>query len=239
MAIWNLWHGCHKVSEGCRNCYVYRRDMMCGIDSTVVRKTGSFRLPLSKKRSGEWKIPSGSTVFTCFTSDFFIQDADPWREEAWQMIRTRDDLHFFIVTKRPERILSCLPPDWEDGYPNITICCTMENQEMVQKRLPLFKGLPLPHKEIICEPILGRIDFGEEFGQWCEEVTVGGESGPEARTCDYAWVLDIRRQCIERGVRFHFKQTGAKFLKDGRLYSIDRKLQMQQAGKAGIDCPSG
>ncbi len=24
--MWNLWHGCHRKSEGCMHCYVYRRD---------------------------------------------------------------------------------------------------------------------------------------------------------------------------------------------------------------------
>lgn len=24
--MWNLWHGCHKISERCQHCYVYRRD---------------------------------------------------------------------------------------------------------------------------------------------------------------------------------------------------------------------
>ena len=26
--MWNLWHGCHKKSEGCLHCYVYRREVM-------------------------------------------------------------------------------------------------------------------------------------------------------------------------------------------------------------------
>ena len=236
MYMWNLWHGCHKVSEGCRHCYVYRRDSSVGVDSTVVHKTGSFRLPLSKSRSGQWKIPPGSTVFTCFTSDFFIEDADQWREDAWKMIRFRKDLHFFMVTKRPERILQCIPSDWGEGYPNVTLCCTMENQPMADRRLPVFMEIPALHKEIICEPLLGKIDFhGKLSPSWCEEITVGGESGPDARVCDYDWVLDIRRQCMEAAVDFHFKQTGALFRKDGRLYRIDRKFQISQAGKASID----
>jgi protein gp37 len=48
-------------------------------------------------------------------------------------------------------------------------------------------------------------------------------------------VLDIRTQCIEKKVPFHFKQTGARFVKDGRLYHIKRQDQHTQAAKAGID----
>ena len=57
----------------------------------------------------------------------------------------------------------------------------------------------------------------------------------EARPCDYSWVLDIRRQCMEAGVSFWFKQTGARLIKDGRLYRIPRSQQHAQARRAGID----
>ena len=98
-SMWNLWHGCHKWSEGCRHCYVYRTDGKYGKDSTVVTKTEKFGLPLQKKKNGEYKIPSGNLVYTCFTSDFLIEDADEWRAEAWEMMRIRQDLHFMFITK--------------------------------------------------------------------------------------------------------------------------------------------
>ena len=66
-SIWNPWHGCHKLSEGCRHCYVYRGDSKRGRDSSIVEKTGKFDLPLQrKKRTDEYKIPSGNLVYTCF-----------------------------------------------------------------------------------------------------------------------------------------------------------------------------
>lgn len=151
------------------------------------------------------------------------------------MIKRREDLHFFMVTKRPERITQCLPEDWGDGYEHVTICCTMENQRRTDERMPIFRELSIKHKAIICEPILEAIDFHEGLGSWCEQVTVGGESGNDARVCDYDWVLNIREQCINANVSFHFKQTGAHFRKDGKLYIIPRNQQMIQAHKAGID----
>ena len=233
--MWNLWHGCHKKSEGCLHCYVYRRDAEFEKDSNVVTKTASFNLPIRHDRRGDWKVPSGTLMWTCFTSDFFIEDADPWRAEAWQMMRLRSDLHFFMSTKRPERILLSVPDDWGDGYENVTICCTMENQRRADERLPIYRDLPIRHKSVICEPLLEAIDFRGGLGPWCEQVTVGGESGPDARVCNYDWVLNIRSQCAAAGIPFHFKQTGAHFVKDGRLYNIPRKLQMSQARRAGID----
>ena len=153
-------------------------------------------------------------------------------------MRQRSDLAFHIVTKRPERILQSLPRDWGNGYENVTICCTMENQQRADERLPLMRDLPLPHKAIICEPLLGPLDFHNGLGPWCEQVTVGGESGSDARICDYDWVKDIRSQCIAADVSFYFKQTGANFLKDGRVYRVERRLQHQQARRAGIDYPA-
>jgi protein gp37 len=232
--MWNLWHGCHRVSEGCLHCYVYRGDGARGVDSSQVRKTASFGLPLSRKRDGTYKIPAGSTVMTCFTSDFFIEDADAWRPAAWQMMKRRPDLTFFMVTKRPERIIQCLPPDWGTGYDNVEVCCTVESQRQAERRLPLFRTLPIVHKSIIAEPLLGPLDLSPWLGPWVEGVTVGGESGDEARECDFSWVLSVRDACRLSGVHFFFKQTGAHFVKDGRHYNIPRRLQQWQARRADI-----
>ncbi|WP_274941045.1 DUF5131 family protein [Chordicoccus furentiruminis] len=153
--IWNPWHVCTKVSPGCKNCYMFRRDSKYGIDSTLVHKTKSFRMPVQKDRHKNYKVPRGSTVYTCFTLDFFHKDADEWRPDAWAMIRERSDCHFYMVTKRPERIAAALP---SEGCPkNVTIVCTCENQYWTDKRLPVFVALPLPHKEIIHEPMLSSI----------------------------------------------------------------------------------
>ena len=237
MAIWNPWHGCRKVSPGCRNCYVYRRDAEFGKDSSIVTKTSTFDLPLKRDRRRAYKLqPEDGPVYTCMTSDFFIREADEWRPEIWKMIRAREDLHFVIITKRIGRFMECIPPDWGRGYENVTVCCTCENQEMADRRLPVFLEMPVRHKEIIHEPMLGEIHIEKYLaaGQ-IEHVTCGGESGDGARLLDYNWVLSVREQCIAAGVSFYFKQTGAVFRKDGKIYRIARKNQLSQARKAGID----
>lgn len=238
MSQWNPWHGCRKISPGCAHCYVYRRDSRYEIDSSVPRKTADFDLPVRLARDKTYKLQADEgTVFTCFTSDFFLDEADEWRPEAWEMIRRRFDLRFFIVTKRIARFAACVPHDWGDGWRNVTICCTVENEEMACFRLPIFREAKIAHKQIICEPLLEAIDLSPYLDASIECVTVGGESGDDARVCDYAWVLDIRRQCEAAGVPFHFKQTGANFRKDGKTYAIPRKLQHTQAKAAGIDIP--
>ncbi len=232
---WNPWHGCHKISSGCQNCYVYRADMRHGKDASAVVKTSGFYLPIAHARDGSYKIPSGSFFWTCFTSDFLLTDADAWRGEAWRMIRERSDCEFLFITKRITRFEKCLPDDWGIGYPNVSICSTVENQSKADERLPIFRQAPICHKMIVCEPLLERIDLSPYLGDWVESVTVGGESGDEARLCEYDWILDIRRQCMEANVPFRFKQTGANFQKGGKLYRIPRKLQHAQARKANIN----
>lgn len=236
MFAWNPWHGCHKISPGCQNCYVYRRDSKYEIDSAKVRKTANFDLPVKLSRNKTYKLQAdGDYVYTCFTSDFFLEDADAWRSDCWDMIRKRFDLSFFIITKRIHRFAACTPPDWGEGWRNVTVCCTVENNDMARFRLPIFKEAKIAHKQIICEPLLSPIDLTPYLDSFIEGVVAGGESGNEARICDYDWVLDIRRQCEAAGVPFRFKQTGARFRKDGRIYHIPRKFQHSQAGAAGID----
>ncbi len=235
-AGWNPWHGCHKLSPGCRNCYVYRVDAQHERDASVVKKTGDFALPLRRTRSGGYKLMPGTTVYTCFTSDFLLADADAWRAEAWAMMRERQDLHFLFITKRIDRFWEAAPLDWGGaGYENVTVGCTVENQATADYRLPIFRTLPIRHKFIACEPLLSHIDLMPHLGPWAERVIAGGESGPEARVCEYGWVLALREQCVAASVAFRFKQTGANFVKDGRRYRIERRHQHAQARRAGID----
>lgn len=204
-------------------------------DASIVTKNTAFRIPIAKKRDGTWKIPSGETLYTCFSSDFFLDEADEWRAEAWQMIRLRPDIDFFIITKRIDRFHVELPSDWGDGYPNVMVCSTCENQDRADYRLPILCDLPIRRKGIICEPLLGPIDLSQWLPRGIESVLVGGESGSRARICEFEWVLGIRNQCVNNAVKFHFKQTGAKFVKDGKLYRIKRRDQFSQARRAGIE----
>lgn len=233
--MWNLWHGCRKISEGCANCYVYRQDAQWQKDSSQVVRTAQFNLPVRRDRRGRFKIPSGTVVYTSMTSDFFIEEGDAWRAEAWAMMRLRHDLHFIIITKRIDRFAACLPDDWGDGYENVQICSTCETQSRADYRMPILLSVPARHKSVICEPLLEAVDLSAWLGPAIESVYAGGESGREARVCDFEWVRSLRRQCDAAGVGFHFHQTGARLLKDGRLYRIRREHQHSQARKAGLD----
>lgn len=235
-ADWNPWHGCTKISAGCRHCYVYRQDeMYSGSASSRCSKNAAFDLPLRRGRDGQYKIPSGKIVFTCFTSDFLLADADDWRPDCWRMMRRRSDCLFYFFTKRIDRLERCLPTDWGDGYPNVLIGCSVENQAMADHRLPIFQALPIKHRSIIAAPLLERIDILPYLNEGIEEVSAGGESGTDARPCDYDWILALRAQCVAKDVPFRFHQTGANFVRDGKHYRVPRRFQHTQARKAGID----
>lgn len=223
---YNCWHGCHRKSEGCLHCYVYRRDDSIGKDASIVYKTKSFNMPILKDKRGDYKYPSGTDFMMCFSSDFFIEEADIWRKDVLDMIKERNDCNFICITKRPERIKECIP-NLKD-YDNLYIFCTCENQKRFDERAPIYLSLDLNSKVICTEPLLGPIDLSAYINR-IDCVSVGGESGPDARICDFNWVKDIRTQCKKHHVDFEYHQTGAKLLVDGKLYRIARKNQASQA----------
>ncbi len=232
--MWNPWHGCHKCSPGCKNCYVFFLDKIRDKDSNVISKNKTnFNLPLKKDRSGNFKIASGSEVATCFTSDFFLEEADAWRSEAWEIIKKRSDVYFLICTKRPERILKSLPSDWGEGYENVILTVTCENQQMAERRLPIFLEIPARRRFVFVAPILGKVSLDKflESGK-IDEVAVGGESYDFARECNFDWVKDIYFSCKKHGVDFDFHQTGSNFVVDGKRYKIKHHNEYSQAKKA-------
>ncbi len=233
---WNPWHGCHKISPGCQNCYVYGIDSCYGRNTLEIKKNAEFDLPIRKGKNG-YKIPSESLVYTCFSSDFLLEEADEWRKDAWRFIRERNDVKFLFVTKRIDRFTRCIPEDWGTGYSNVTVGCTCENQQTAEYRIPYFADAPIAHKFLVCEPLLERIDLFsvEECLKEIESVSVGGESGDRARICNYDWVLNIRDFCLSVGIGFTFHQTGAEFQKGNKVFHIPKKFQHLQAKKAEID----
>jgi len=236
MIIWNPWHGCHKVSEGCQHCYMYFLDGKRGIDTTRIFRTENFSLPVQKNRAGGYKIPAGMTLYVGLSTDFFLEEADEWRTEAWRIIRRRPDVAFRLLTKRADRIRDCLPDDWGDGYENVMLNVTCENQCRADERLPLLLDVPAKHKGFMAAPFIGPVDAEQylQTGQ-IEEVLCGGENYDGARPCHYEWVKSLSEQCRRQGVTFDFIETGTVFVKDGKTYRIpSKRIQSQQAFLSGL-----
>lgn len=203
---WNPFYGCKKVSDGCKFCYMYRDKERYGEDPSVVSKSKTkFYDPLS------WNEPA--KVFTCSWSDFFIEEADNWRDELWEIIRSTPHLTYQILTKRPERIPNCLPADWGDGYPNVWLGVSVENQSSIL-RCEILGKIPAAVRFISAEPLLEKVDFEQVFNlfdfHW---VIIGGESGNNTgkyryRKCEIDWIESIVNDCQDFSIPVFVKQLG-------------------------------
>lgn len=199
-STWNPWMGCHKVSPGCKNCYMFRDMKRYGRDpNVVVRSRTTFTAPAS------WKEPR--RVFTCSWSDFFIPEADEWRDEVWNLIKGTPQHTYQILTKRPERIRAHLPSDWGEGYSNVWLGVSVELNQY-RSRMDILREIPVKVRFVSAEPLLGPLQLDLNGFQW---VITGGESDYEnPRPADPDWFRSIRDQCLREKVAYFHKQQGGK-----------------------------
>jgi protein gp37 len=165
-------------------------------------------------------------VFTCSWSDFFIADADPWRPDAWAIMRRTPNLIYQILTKRPELIAYRLPTDWRDGYPNVWLGVSVENKRFLT-RMNTLRRVPATLRFVSAEPLLEDITPElERHVDGFSWVIVGGESGNggnDFRPMPHQWARNIRDLCQRTGIAFFFKQSAAIRTEmgttlDGRYY---------------------
>lgn len=92
---------------------------------------------------------------------------------------------------------------------HIWLGVSIENAKSAQERLPLMQTL----KEfcevawISAEPLLEPYDISAH-AEHIDWFVLGGESGPNARIMQSAWVDDFIQQCKLHGIPFLFKQWG-------------------------------
>ncbi len=221
----NFWIGCIKLSPGCRNCYMYRDQTRYGNNPAKVVQVSKKTIDKILKDA-----KAGDMIFTCSWSDFFLEEADAWRQEAWDIIRSRPDLHWQILTKRPERIKECLPSDWgEEGYANVWLGVSVENQDYIDRAVELFQLSTRTRKWktfISYEPAIGPLDLEAELteGEFAELdwVILGGESGNETgkfryRECKLEWFEKIVLQCKAHNIPVFVKQLGTYLYKELKL----------------------
>lgn len=235
---WNLWHGCRKYSEGCENCYMFFLDGIRNVPekSDAIVRTNDFYRPLEKDRKGKFKIPPGFMLTINMTSDTFLEEADNWRGEMWDIIKKRPDVIFYVLTKRVPRIRECLPPDWGDGYDNVSLSITAENQRAFDERWPIFRDISAKHKGLNLAPLLGPIDISPalESGQ-IEQVYLSGEGFGGTRPCRYEWMEQICSECEKHRVNFTVNSVGSVFYKNGFMYETgSQPNQARWAFKLGL-----
>ena len=222
-STWNPITGCTKISSGCLNCYAERmakrlkamgqHNYRNGFSLAVHEEC--FELPL------KWKKPR--TIFVNSMSDLFHEKLpESVIKQLFDVMRKAFWHNFQVLTKRAERLAEISPKlKWPD---NVWMGVTIENDQYLD-RLNYLKQSGARIKFLSLEPLLGPInDIDLEGIDW---VIVGGESGPQARPIEPAWVMKIRDLCLAQATPFFFKQWGGRNKKkNGRL--LEGKIWDQQ-----------
>jgi protein gp37 len=225
----SFWLGCTKISDGCAKCFAWFQD------EVRFKRVKFGNHPRRRTSLANWMRPYKwdaeaaefgwrPIVFANVDSDFFDNQAPAdWRMAAWDIMRDTPHLLWIILTKRPQNIPAMLPPDWGDGYSNVILGVSVENQREAERRIPLLLSVPARRYALSCEPLLEPLDLR----QWLASigwVIVGGESGSEPRYMQPDWARDIRDQCRPiDGCAFLMKQmTG------GESVPIPIDLQIEQ-----------
>ena len=226
-STWNPFIGCRRVSSGCANCYAERIvNGRMGGDFRVVRRAAdaTFNAPL------RWHKPR--RIFACSISDFFIEEADPWRDDAWDVIRRTPQHTYQILTKRPERIDGHLPADWGRGWPNVWLGTSGETHQFAFERGALISQVPARVHFLSAEPWLETDVTNVSQYYWTvlnfyEWVIVGGESGPHCRPMDERTARALVEGAQRAKVPVFLKQLGGhpdkrsheKAVLDGRRWT--------------------
>lgn len=207
----NPWWGCTKVSDGCKFCYAETLSNRYGYDFWGPKK------PRRLMSDQHWQAPlrwnaeaeregTRYRVFCASMADVFEERAPEGQlDRLWDLIRRTPNLDWQLLTKRPHLIAEKLPVDWGDGYANVWLGTSIED-ERVLDRVQHLTAVPSVVRFLSVEPLIGPIRRLPLVGiDW---VIVGGESGVGARPMKREWVLDIHQQCRQARVAFFFKQWG-------------------------------
>lgn len=231
-STFNPWWGCARVSPGCEHCYAEAFAFRTGHKVWGAKADRRTLSETNWKGPRLWNAAAAKAkrrhrVFCASMADVFDTNApDGARDRLWALIRETPWLDWQLLTKRPQNVLAMLPPDWGEGYPNVWLGVTAENQEWADRRLAILKTIPARTKFVSYEPALEPVDFSRwlisdnskqiEHGEYplgvrvreIDWVIIGGESGPKARPFDPAWGLAVIDQCRAAGTACFFKQMG-------------------------------
>ncbi|SME96857.1 DUF5131 family protein [Desulfovibrio gilichinskyi] len=205
-ASWNPMTGCSKISAGCKNCYAERmalRLQAMGSDNY----SNGFDLTMHKHvllKPFEWKKPQ--MIFVNSMSDIFHENAPfEFIKSIFATMHMANWHTYQLLTKRSGRLKQLATKlSWAN---NIWMGVTVESAEY-KHRIDNLRETPAKTKFLSLEPLLGPI--GELNLDGIDWVIVGGESGPNSRPMEEAWVLDIKNQCLAQKTHFFFKQWGGK-----------------------------
>lgn len=196
----NVAWGCTKVSEECRNCYMYRLSPRFGRDPYQVKILYKGMEDLSRKVS---KL--NNMIFVNSMSDTFHKDIWDALLDCWfGVFSAYKNKTFQILTKRPERAVQYFRTR---KVPDNCWIGTSVGIKSALSRIELLKQIDAKIRFVSIEPLiedLGVVDFTGI--QW---AIIGGESDFKApRPMKMEWVANIFRQLRRDHVAIFFKQWG-------------------------------
>ncbi|MFJ3438850.1 DUF5131 family protein [Streptomyces cyaneofuscatus] len=219
-ATWNPTTGCDRVSFGCDNCYAlalakrlkamgaakYQNDgdpRTSGPGFDVTLHPDSLDVPYG------WKAPR--VVFVNSMSDLFHARVPlDFVRQVFKVMADTPQHTYQVLTKRARRLRQIAPKlDWPS---NLWMGVSVESEAELP-RIDDLRQVPAAVRFLSCEPLLGPLPGLDLDGiHW---VIAGGESGPNHRMLDQAWVTQIRDTCQKADVAFFFKQWGGRTPKSG------------------------
>jgi protein gp37 len=117
---------------------------------------------------------------------------------------------------------ACLDTPWP--LKNVWLGVSVATQADAEKNIPVLLKCPATIRFVSAEPLVEAVDLLSVWEKvplrgdaelsrhalvYVDWVIVGGESGPNARPCDVAWIRSIVQQCKAAGVACFVKQLGA------------------------------
>ena len=94
-----------------------------------------------------------------------------------------------------------LPTNWGEGWPNVWLGTTTENQEEANRRIPHLIAIPAAVRFLSVEPMLEPVEVApwlllppHDMRAPISWIIVGGESGGNARLMHPDWVRGLRDQ---------------------------------------------
>ena len=194
------WLGCTRVSEGCRFCYAetlttrYKWAKWGPGETRKRTSVANWKKPLTWNRKAE-KAGVRRRVFCASLCDVFDHEAPPGaRSDLWDLIRQCPSLDWQLLTKRPENIERFLPDDWGNGWLNVWLGVTAEDQAAYDLRWPILSDIPTELRFISYEPAIGPLTT-DGFTTAPDWIIIGGESGHGARTMNPKWARDLVAEC--------------------------------------------
>lgn len=207
----NPWIGCTKISPACDHCYAEAWDARFKGNRWGPRSdrtlTKTWRSPLKWDRIAEQK-GERYRVFCASLADVFDNHhsiKDDWRRELWFLVKQTPNLDWLMLTKRPQNILRFLPNDWGEGYENVWLGTTAENQTEFDRRAAKLAAIPARIRFLSMEPLLGEVDVSQHIWR-LDWIIAGGESGRYYRKAHPDWFRSLRDQCANSNTPFLFKQ---------------------------------